>query len=554
MQMQALARKMRRSSLLAQLFPFLSSVKLKPHISPHFYSDSPSRAFARTFHRALLEHWHPHFSPLKSFCSHIYHGDPVESREQKLVHLLRAAASLPLLEPEAMESLESSGIDPALELVCSLIEKLKEEWRPALLAFKWGQKRGCVNEKVCCLMINVLGCHQKFSIAWCLIRDFHRMKMDTRRAMLVMIDRYAAANNPSKAIWTFQLMEKFRIVPDEEAFHALLKALCEHGNIEEAEEFMLLNKKLFPLETEGFNIILNGWCSINVDIAEAKRVWKEMSKCCILPNAASYTHMISCFSKFRNLFDSLRLYDEMKKRGWTPGLDVYNSLIYVLTQESCLPEALKILGKIKELGLKPNHTTYDSMIRPLCKTGKLTEARGLLSSMLEEKIEPTVETYHAFLECMAFEGTLEVLDLMRKAGLGPNGDTFLLIFEKFLKLNQAENALKVWVEMREYEMEPSAEHYRIVVCGLATSGYLIKANEIYSEMISKGFSDDPKLKKLLKKPSRGSRSKRKWHVAKRENQVSLRKGTTVTFRNHRQRSNERRRKKKSNGVSTLNAS
>lgn len=371
-----------------------------------------------------------------------------------------------------------------------------------------------------------------------------------------MFVRYAAANNPSKAIRTFQLMEKFRISPDEEAFHTLLNALCVYGNIEEAEEFMLLNKKLFPLETESFNIILNGWCNITVDIAEARRVWREMSKCCILPNGSSYTHMISCFSKVGNLFDSLRLYDEMKKRGWTPGLEVYNSLIYVLTKENCLAEALKMLGKIKELGLKPNNATYNSLIFPLCKVKKIKEARGILFSMLGEKIKPTIETYNAFLEGTGFEGTLEVLSLMRKASLGPNGDTFLLIFDKCFKLSQAENALKVWVEMREYEIEPDVEHYKVVVCGLATSCYLIKANEIYSEMISKGFPDDPKLKKLLKKPLRRSSSKREWVVrdAKRENRVSLRKGTMVKLNKHRHRSNERRRKKKLNGIPTLSIS
>ena len=84
-------------------------------------------------------------------------------------------------------------------------------------------------------------------------------------------------------------MEKFRLSPDQQAFHSVLNALCKYGNVEEAEEFMFVNKKLFPLETEGFNIILNGWCNISLDIFEAKRVWREMSKCCITPDATSYT-------------------------------------------------------------------------------------------------------------------------------------------------------------------------------------------------------------------------------------------------------------------------
>ncbi|XP_030551261.2 pentatricopeptide repeat-containing protein At1g80880, mitochondrial isoform X1 [Rhodamnia argentea] len=452
-------------------------------------------------------------------------SDPQEST---VVELLKQVSLLPT-EAEVMESLKTSGIVPNGDLICSVVWALREEWRLAVLAFKWGDKWGCIDEKVLNLMTWMLGSHGKFSIAWCLIRDSHRSSVDTRQAMLVMIDRYAAANNPTKAIWTFHVMEKFRTAPDEEAYCALLTALCKNGNIEEAEEFMLLNKKLFPLGTESFNIILNGWSNVTVDVIEAKRVWREMSRCCITPNATSYTHMICCFSKVSNLFDCLRLYDEMKKRGWVPGLEVYNSLIYVLTRENCFSEALKMLEKLKEEGLHPNHATYDSMIRPLCEAKKLDEARAVLSSMIGDNIQPTIETYHSFLEVTSFEGTLEVLSMMRKAGVGPTGDTFLLILEKFFKLSQVENALRIWVEMRQYEIVPVAPHYLKVVHGLATSGYLIKAKEIYSEMRAKGFLDDPKLKKLLYRTARRKKDRREWHAGEddRGAGVNVKKGTIL---------------------------
>lgn len=401
---------------------------------------------------------------------------------------------------EAIEVLDKAGVKPKQDLVYWAIWDLRGEWKLAFLVFKWGEKWGCLGGKVWALMIWVLGNHRKFSTAWCLIRELHRSSMDIRRPMLVMIDRYTSANDPSKAIETFQLMEKFRMTPDTKAFHTLLTSLCKHGNIEEGEEFMLLNRKLFPLETEGFNIILNGWCNISLDVFEAKRIWREMSKYCIIPNAASYTNMISCFSKVGNLFDSLRLYDEMKKRGWTPGIEVYNSLMYILTRENCLNEALKIMDKMKEAGFQPDSTTYNSMIVPLCESSKLEEARTVLASMIGESVGPTIETYHALLEGASVDATLEFLNLMKKTGLGPNRDSFLLIFSKFFKLKQPENALRIWEEMKRYEVLPDSAHYTLLVEGLATCGLLIKARELYGEMILSGMLDDPKLKKLLNEP------------------------------------------------------
>lgn len=88
-----------------------------------------------------------------------------------------------------MASLDESGIKATQGLVCSVIWALREEWRFAFLAFKWGDKWGIADEKTYELMIWVLGNHRKFNMAWCLVRDLYRSSMDTRRAMFIMMDR-----------------------------------------------------------------------------------------------------------------------------------------------------------------------------------------------------------------------------------------------------------------------------------------------------------------------------------------------------------------------------
>ncbi|GMI86089.1 hypothetical protein like AT1G80880 [Hibiscus trionum] len=500
MALLSLARRLQRIHSHT-LFPFL--------LPSPFPSSSTQHLFSLAFHQTFsIPSQNPlftsNFSTHQSLSSQtqnypfeiappaIHDADP---QQPALLHLLKRFAHFSS-ETEAMASLNESGIKATPGLVCSVIWTLREEWRLAFLAFKWG----CSGESTYELMIWVLGNHRKFNMAWCLIRDLYRSSMDTRRAMFIMIDRYAAAGDPCKAIQTFHTMEKFRMTPDEEAFHTLLKALCRYGNVEEAEEIMLVNKKLFPLDADGFNIILNGWCNVLVDVVEAKRVWREMSNYCIIPNATSYTHMISCFSKSGNLFDSLRLYDEMKKRGWDPGIEVYNSLVYVLARENCLNEAYNILKKMRKSGLRPNSATYNAIIRPLCESEKIEEARNILSTMKEENLSPTMETYHAFLHGVDFEVTLEILNHMKAVGLGPIGDTFLFILSKFFKAEQPEHALKIWAEMKHFEVLPDSSHYIMLVEGLAKSGWLVKAREYYDEMRSCGILDEPKLKELLEEP------------------------------------------------------
>ncbi|WCJ40341.1 Tetratricopeptide repeat (TPR)-like superfamily protein [Euphorbia peplus] len=514
----------------------------------HHFTSSPSMInpkssfFSAAFHKTLSVHpQNPlHFLSFRSFSTRnindpfelLHHRilirDPLKSG---LLGSLKNAAFSPS-EAEALLAVDDSGIQPDTNLVYSAIWELKQDWKLAFLAFKWGEKWGCIDDKSYELLVWILGNHRKFNIAWTLVRDLYRSAMNTQQAMLILIDRYAAANNPSKAIQAFHTMEKFKMTPDQEAFYSALNFLCKHGYIEEAEEFMLANKKLFPLETEGFNIILNGWSNICVHILEAKRVWREMSKRCITPDATSYMHMISCFSKVGNLFDSVRLYDEMKKKGFVPGIEVYNSLVYVLTRNNCFEEALKCIEKMKEIGLHPDSTTYNSMICPLCEVNKLEEARKVLATMIEENVSPTIKTYHAFLLGAGFEGTLEVLNRMKMAGFAPTEETFLLILTKLFKLNQSENALKVWVEMKQYKVIPNSTHYTVMVEGLARCGLLTEARKYYADMRSHGFSDDPKLQGILKEPAQHRNSKETQQTThiKRDQHGSRKRGSMVRKR------------------------
>lgn len=510
--------------------------------------DSPFQALHQTLR--LQSQSARQFSSLPFFSQkvgHPFHFDtgrfqndrPNDARIAQFIELLKRVARLPS-EVEAVAALDEFDVQADPNLVYSAIWVLRDDWKSSFLVFKWGEKWGSIDEEICNLMIWVLGNHKKFSTAWCLIRELHGSLMDSRQAMLVMIDRYAYANEVSKAIKTFHMMEKFRLTPDQEAFHALLNSLCKYGNIEEAEEFMFVNKKLFPLETESFNIILNGWCNVSVNVFEAKRIWREMSKCCILPDSTSYTHMISCFSKTWNLFDSLRLYGEMKKRDWVPSLEVYNSLAYVLTRENCFSEALKILEKIKEIGLQPDSTTYNSLISPLCEMGKLDEAKDVLTMMTEDNIGPTIETYNSFIQGADSEMIFELLKQMRQDGLGPTEATFIIMFNKSFELEKPDYALKAWVEMKRYEVLPNSEHYSVLIQGLATYGRLKQARELYDEMTSHGFTAHPKIKMLLKEPEVGSSEEARQQVRhdKKGKLFPHRKGSMMKWKSHKQQSIE----------------
>lgn len=136
----------------------------------------------------------PHFVSSYRFSTHVISetfdiDQALAPLEQGLIDLIRQVSELES-EADAMASLEESSFDLNHDSFYSLIWELRDEWRLAFLAFKWGEKRRCDDQKACDLMIWVLGNHQKFNIAWCLIRDMFHVSKDTRKAMFLMMDRF----------------------------------------------------------------------------------------------------------------------------------------------------------------------------------------------------------------------------------------------------------------------------------------------------------------------------------------------------------------------------
>ncbi|GJZ62957.1 magnesium transporter MRS2-1-like protein, partial [Tanacetum coccineum] len=137
-------------------------------------------------------------------------------------------------------------------------------------------------------------------------------------------------------------------------------------------------------------------------------------------------------------------------------------------------------------------------VKDHCLTYKNTlypHQRYAVYNTLVNKEEPTGFTS---IRCkgVCFEESLELLE--RMSGISPNNETFLILLGKFLQLNEAEIALKIWVKMKEHKVLPDSAHFMIMVEGLGKHGLTFKAKELRDEMLSIGIKEDPKLTKLFK--------------------------------------------------------
>ena len=87
----------------------------------------------------------------------------------------------------------------------------------------------------------------------------------------------------------------------------------------------------------------------------------------------SYSHIINCYARVKDLDGCEKVIDEMKENGMLVGMGVYNGLIMVHAKLGMANEARKILKEMEDEGLKPDIVCYTSVIHAFAKQKDLDE-------------------------------------------------------------------------------------------------------------------------------------------------------------------------------------
>ncbi|XP_072953856.1 pentatricopeptide repeat-containing protein At5g15010, mitochondrial-like [Typha angustifolia] len=436
---------------------------------------------------------------------------PTKELGQKLLQEVEIVASclrdFSVDATEAKRRLEQCDVPASPELVAEVLSRFRNDWGAAFTFFLWAGKQPGYAHSVreYHSMIAILGKMRRFDTAWNLIEEMRGRtpsrpgpSLVTPHTILILIRRYCAVHDVARAINAFYTHKRFGFNPGIEEFHGLLSALCRYKNVEDAEHLLMCNETTFPFGTKSFNIVLNGWSNVVVNLREAKRFWRSMGNRGIIKDVMSYGSMISCYSKAGNLNDVLKIFNQMKEVGIAPDRKVYNAVVYALAKGKCVDEAKALVKTMEENGIAPDAVTFNSLIRPLCKARRIDDARGMFEEMLQRSLSPSIRTYHAFLNASrSAEEAFELLDRMKATGCVPEIETYIMLIKKFCCWRQDESVCRLWNKMPESGLSPDRSAYIVLIHGLFLNGKLEEAHKYYEEMKAKGFLPEPKTEEMI---------------------------------------------------------
>lgn len=396
-------------------------------------------------------------------------------------------------EPSMVPSLVQSGVTFTNDVVERVLKRSRYSHGNGLRAlqfFFWvGRQRGYSHtSEAYNQMLFILARMRKFDRVWELLWEMHRndVNLITHKTIQIVLARIAKICSLTETIEAFEKFKNYIGVLDIEVFNALLRALCQERNMEDARTVYHQLKSRFKPNTQTFNILLSGWKTIE----EARSFYDEMIQLGCRPDIVTYNTLLDALCKGMDMREAFKIVDEMRENECYPDVKTYTVLIGGLGLTGQHDRACKLLKEMTEYGCYPDAAVYNAIIKNFCMARKLSEGYRFLDEMVKAGIDPNPNTYNNFIRYYYRSSNCEeawnVHQRMIRTGCLPHTQMCMLLMKLFCQRDQLDLALQLWDDMVQKGYGSYSLVLDILMDALCDNGKLDEAEKCFLETIEKG--------------------------------------------------------------------
>ncbi|XP_059631486.1 pentatricopeptide repeat-containing protein At1g34160 [Cornus florida] len=255
-------------------------------------------------------------------------------------------------------------------------------------------------------------------------------------------------------------------------------------------------------------------CARTLARSEAMQIHSQVIRFGVEADVLLQTTVLDVYAKSGDLDNAQKMFDEMSIRD----IASWNALIAGLAQGSRPSEALELFKRMRVEGLRPNEITVLGALSACSQLGAIREGEKICNYIRNEKLDTNVQVcnavidmyakcgfvdkaYHAFegMSCrkslvtwntmimaLAMHGdgvaALELFEQMGRAGVSPDGVSFLGALCACNHAGLVEDGVKLFDSMAGCGVSPNVKHYGSVVDLLGRAGRLEEAFGIVNSM------------------------------------------------------------------------
>ena len=239
------------------------------------------------------------------------------------------------------------------------------------------------------------------------------------------------------------------VIPDERAYNAFLRGLCETDALEDAEEVLRRwNNEKFDLERQSdrggqvskpsaasYGLVIDGWARRGNMLA-ARKLLQQMQWERIVPSLPLFNMLIDGYLKQGNMGAAENMFRElvsggtwdMESLGIKPDTVTYTLFLDHWADEGEVDACERIFKKMERENVKPDVTSFGTLVKAYARARDPDGAEAVLDRLDDARVEPSVAIYSAVVAAHCTVGDMsrarDVLDRMVDVGLRPNERTF----------------------------------------------------------------------------------------------------------------------------------
>ncbi|KQK13073.1 pentatricopeptide repeat-containing protein At1g77360, mitochondrial [Brachypodium distachyon] len=408
--------------------------------------------------------------------------------------------------------LDHSDLRVTPDVAERVLERLDNAGMLAYRFFEWArkQKRGGCNHTIRSYhtVVASLAKIRQYQLMWDVVAIMRREGVVNVETFGIIMRKYARAQKFDEAVYTFNIMEKYGVVPNLAAFNSLLGALCKSKNVRKAQEiFDKMNGRFNP-DAKTYSILLEGWGKAP-NLPKMREVYSEMLDAGCQPDIVTYGIMVDSLCKTGRVEEAVLVVQDMSSRGCQPTTFIYSVLVHTYGVEMRIEDAVATFLDMEKDGIVPDVVVYNALVTAFCKVKKFENAFRVMDDMEGHGIAPNSRTWNIILNKLISLGkddeAYRVFRRMIKR-CQPDSDTYTMMIKMFCENDNVEMALKVWKYMRLKQFLPSMHTFSVLINGLCDKGEVSQACVLLEDMIEKGIrppgSTFGKLRQLLLKEGR----------------------------------------------------
>lgn len=388
-------------------------------------------------------------------------------------------------------ALNQNGVRVSPEIVEDVLKKFENAGMVAYRFFEWADKQRHYSHSIRAYhtMIESLAKIRQYQIMWDLVNEMRSKRMLNVETFCIIMRKYAKVQKLEEAVYTFNVMEKYDVLPNLAAFNGLLSALCKSKNVRKAQEIFDSMKEQFVPDSKSYSILIEGWGKAP-NLPKAREIFREMLDAGCHPDIVTYGIMVDVLCKAGRVDEALGIVEKMDSTDFKPTSFIYSILVHTYGVENRIEDAIDTFLEMEKNGLKADVAVYNALIGAFCKVNKFKNAYRVLNDMDCKGVKPNSRSFNIMLNgLIGCKETDEAFRLFRRMIrlCEPDADTFTMMIKMFCERNELQMALKVWKYMQKKHFVPSMHTFSVLINGLCDRCDVSQACVLLEDMIEKGI-------------------------------------------------------------------